>query len=65
MLEKHIERPDVSEWVHPTKRSSRGRCLHPFDEAEMRKCKDYQAIGGVFKCKFISQVDYTTCGREG
>lgn len=57
----NLEKPDPNEWAH---RSSRGRCLHPFDEAEMRKCKDFEPSGDVFKCKHVSRTDYTTCEKK-
>jgi len=60
----HIERPNVNEWSHPTFRSSKHRCLRPFDEPEMRKCKDFIPSGDVFKCLYVSRVDYTTCCKD-
>jgi len=60
---KNTERPDYTEYVKTT-RSSKHRCLHPFDEMEMRKCEKFMASGDVFKCLYVSRVDYTTCEAE-
>jgi len=63
-MTEHLERPNIEDWTHKTFRSSKHRCLHPFDEFEMRKCKKFVASADVYKCLHISRVDYTTCCKD-
>jgi len=47
-MTEHLEKPNPNEWAHTT-RSSKGRCLHPFDEMEMRNCPKFFGIRRRFQ----------------